>query len=62
MRLLIAIPVHNEQKYVDRVIDKIRLFHEEILVIDDGSTDQTPQILQNRRILCSTSSLEAHDA
>lgn len=49
MRLLIAIPVHNEQKYVDRVIDKIRQFHKDILVIDDGSTDQTPHILARRK-------------
>ncbi|HEX4792210.1 MAG TPA: glycosyltransferase family 2 protein [Humisphaera sp.] len=49
MRLLIAIPVHNEQKYVDRVLDKIRKFHSgDILVVDDGSTDQTPQLLANR--------------
>lgn len=48
MRLLIAIPVHNEQKYVDRVLDKIRLFHDDLLVIDDGSTDATPDILSGR--------------
>ena len=48
MRLLIAIPVHNEQKYVDRVLDKVRSFHSDILVIDDGSTDATPQILAAR--------------
>jgi dolichol-phosphate mannosyltransferase len=45
---LIAIPVHNEQKYVNRVIDKIRRFHNDILVVDDGSTDQTPQLLAAR--------------
>ena len=49
VRLLIAIPVHNEQKYVDRVLDQIRKFHAgDILVVDDGSTDQTPQLLANR--------------
>ncbi|MDB5303886.1 MAG: glycosyl transferase family 2 [Phycisphaerales bacterium] len=48
MRLLIAIPVHNEQKYVDRVLDKVLAFHHDLLVIDDGSTDRTPQILGKR--------------
>ena len=48
MRLLIAIPVHNEQKYVDAVLDKVRTFHDDVLVVDDGSTDDTPNILARR--------------
>ena len=48
MRLLIAIPVFNEQKYLGRVLDKVRQFHADILVIDDGSTDDTPKILASR--------------
>lgn len=46
MRLLIAIPVYNEQKYVLPVLQKVRQFHRgDILVVDDGSTDATWQIL-----------------
>ncbi|MFT3686995.1 MAG: glycosyltransferase family 2 protein [Phycisphaerales bacterium] len=46
MRTLIAIPVFNEQKYVPRVLASI-MEHapgkpSDILVIDDGSTDGTP--------------------
>ena len=48
MRLLIAIPVFNEQKYLGRVLDKVRRFHPDILVVDDGSTDDTPKILASR--------------
>jgi glycosyltransferase involved in cell wall biosynthesis len=48
VKLLIAIPIHNEEKYVERVIDKIHAFHNDILVIDDGSTDRTPQLLAGR--------------
>ncbi len=45
LRTLIAIPVFNEQKYVRRVLTRVREFAQDILVIDDGSTDQTPQIV-----------------
>lgn len=48
MRLLIAVPVFNEQKYVGRVLDKIRRFHPHVLVVDDGSTDATPDVLASR--------------
>ncbi len=48
MKLLIAIPVFNEIKYVEDVLDKVKRFHDQILVIDDGSTDGTRDILQSR--------------
>ncbi|MDB5321637.1 MAG: glycosyl transferase family 2, partial [Phycisphaerales bacterium] len=48
MRLLIAIPVHNELKYVNQVLDKVLRYHGEVLAIDDGSTDGTAALLQNR--------------
>ena len=47
MRILIAIPVHNERKYVVQVLEKVRQFHQgDILVVDDGSTDGTSEILK----------------
>jgi glycosyltransferase involved in cell wall biosynthesis len=45
LRLLIAVPVFNEQKYVGRVLDKIRQFWPDVLVVDDGSTDGTGEML-----------------
>ncbi len=45
MRTLIAIPVFNEEKYVRRVLTRVAEYAEDILVIDDGSTDRTPQIV-----------------
>lgn len=48
MRLLIAVPVYNELKYVGRVLDKIRQFWPDILVVDDGSTDGTGETLAAR--------------
>lgn len=48
MNLLIAMPVYNERKSVERVLDRVRQFHPDILVIDDGSTDGTQDILARR--------------
>jgi glycosyltransferase involved in cell wall biosynthesis len=45
MRTLVAIPVYNEQRYIDRVLPRVLEHHCDVLVIDDGSTDQTPCML-----------------
>lgn len=45
MRALIAIPVYNEQRYVGRVLSLTMEYAQHILVIDDGSTDDTPCLL-----------------
>ena len=39
MRLLIAIPVYNEQKYVDSVLNRVKTFHPDILVTDASPAD-----------------------
>lgn len=44
-RFLLAIPVYNEQRHVRRVLRQVRAYVDDILVVDDGSTDRTPQIL-----------------
>ena len=45
MRLLTAIPVHNEEKYLAGVLREVARHADEILVVDDGSTDGTPELL-----------------
>ena len=42
MQTLLAIPVYNEQDYVTEVLERVRQYTANILVIDDGSSDQTP--------------------
>lgn len=44
-RLLAALPVFNEESHINDVLGEVRKFCDEILVIDDGSSDGTPEIL-----------------
>lgn len=46
MRSLILIPVYNEEKYLGGVLRRTLPFAPDILVVDDGSTDQTPEVLK----------------
>ena len=43
--ILLAMPVFNEAPTLDRVLHRVRGFARDILVVDDGSTDATPEIL-----------------
>ncbi|MGQ9651752.1 MAG: glycosyltransferase family 2 protein [Phycisphaerae bacterium] len=47
MRYLVAIPVYNEAKTLTEVLRQVRQYASDgdILVVDDGSTDETPTLL-----------------
>ena len=47
-RWLTALPVYNEVRYVDGVLDEVSEYSPEILVVDDGSTDGTAELLAAR--------------
>jgi glycosyltransferase involved in cell wall biosynthesis len=49
VRTLIAIPVYNEAATVEQVLRTVRTYHPDLLIIDDGSTDDTPAILDRLR-------------
>ena len=45
MHWLIAIPIYNEAGHIHSVLRKVREYAAEILVVNDGSTDETPNLL-----------------
>ena len=46
----ILVPVYNQEKYIAKclnsLIDQTFVFKYQILILDDGSTDNTPKILK----------------
>jgi len=48
VRVLVAIPVFNERKYVESVLRKVLHLHDQVLLVDDGSTDGTGEYLAGR--------------
>jgi glycosyltransferase involved in cell wall biosynthesis len=51
-RFLTALPVYNEQAHVGPVLDEVARYAGDILVVDDGSTDGTSELLASRNDIC----------
>ena len=49
MRYLVTIPVFNEASTIQAVLQQVRPYAQDILVIDDGSTDPTHRLLADER-------------
>lgn len=47
-RFVTALPVFNEAKHVNGVLDEVLKYCDDVLVVDDGSTDGTAEILAKR--------------
>jgi dolichol-phosphate mannosyltransferase len=45
MRFLTAVPVYNEARHVEAVLEEVRRYSPRILVVNDGSTDGTGELL-----------------
>jgi len=47
-KFLTALPVFNEVRHVEEVLDEVLRFTPHVLVVDDGSTDGTSRLLADR--------------
>lgn len=43
-RVIVAMPAYNEERYIGTLVLKARKYTDEVMVIDDGSTDGTAEI------------------
>jgi dolichol-phosphate mannosyltransferase len=48
LRFLTALPVYNEVQHVMPVLDEVLRYSSDVLVVDDGSTDGTSELLDTR--------------
>ena len=45
MKVLTAIPVYNEERHLEGVLQEVRRYSPRVLVVNDGSTDRTGELL-----------------
>ena len=48
---MVLIPTYNNEKTLKKVIDSVRQYSPNIMVVNDGSTDSTPHILAQEKDL-----------
>jgi len=51
MKLLTAIPVYNEERHLEKVLREVRRYSQSIVVVNDGSTDRTGELLARQEDL-----------
>jgi len=47
MRVLTAIPIYNEEAHLEPVLAEVLRYATDVLVVDDGSSDRTPELLRH---------------
>ena len=51
MKIYVVIPAHNESKHIAAVIKKTKKYCKNIIVVDDGSKDDTGKIAKSMKVL-----------
>ncbi|HLC88743.1 MAG TPA: glycosyltransferase family 2 protein [Candidatus Nanoarchaeia archaeon] len=50
MEATVIIPAHNEEKHIQEVIQKVKKYADKIIVIDDGSSDDTFNLAKQEKV------------
>ncbi len=51
MRFAIIVPVYNEAPTIEKILNKLEEYkNADVVIVDDGSTDATPSILERRKV------------
>jgi len=45
-KIIVATPAYNEEKYIGSIVLQARQYADEVMVVDDGSTDHTAKVAQ----------------
>ena len=48
-KILLAIPLYNEEKHINAILNEVSKYIDDVLVVDDGSTDGSKLILAKRK-------------
>lgn len=52
MKIVIIVPVFNESRYIGKFLDKLLVHTKNVIVVDDGSRDNTCSIASGRGVEC----------
>jgi glycosyltransferase involved in cell wall biosynthesis len=52
MKIIVIVPVFNESRYIGKFLDKLLAHTKNVIVVDDGSRDNTCSIVQGRGVEC----------
>ncbi len=50
MKTFVIIPAHNEEKNITKVIKKVKKYSKDIVVVDDGSQDNTSKVAKEEKV------------